>query len=195
MASTFTGSPAVSADDGYHDNTTFNNNGASLAFGRGGTSLFYSAFIRIPNVTIPKDAIILSATMHFVASDTLTGTACNTLFKLCNENSATAPTNITTYLAKPVTTGTAITIPAYTSGNGYTTGDFKNEVQFVVNRTLWQSGNAICVMIYNNGSDNPAYRNVYTKDKTTDIPYITIQWTQDTPLVGTKYALPAFQRV
>ena len=100
---------------------------------------------RFTNVTIAAGSTINSAALSFKASSGLiTGTPCNLKIHCDDSDSATAPTSLATFNGKTLTTGVAwASVPAWTAGTWYSSADLSSEVQTVVNRAGWNSGQAL----------------------------------------------------
>lgn len=183
-----------SGDDGYIVGSGFYSSGTSIQFGNNNSNIA-NCFLRFTNITIPRNVEIVSATVTFVAFSSLSGKTLNVNIHLCNEDNASAPTSAATYNAKTLTTGIAYNdVPAFSSGNARTSDSFASEVQTVVNRAGWSSGNAICIMIKDNSSSLNAYRLAHSYDSSAEnAPSLSIEYA--TPIIGVKYSMPPFRRV
>lgn len=162
----FTKRVAVSGDDGRtFPPTNFSNSGTNIPLGHNGGAAFDS-FYRFPDVTIPQDATIISAKITFVAfNDQSNNTMRNNIY--CNDiDDAVAPTTGAGHNALARTTSFSAWDgeESWTENVTYETPDFRAAVQEVVSRGSWSSGNALMVLIDDDGSDSGAARLVDTQD-------------------------------
>lgn len=154
--------PAVSGDDGYTSSAYgLDNSAGNLQFGNnGGVSM--NTYVRFPNVTIPKGSTISSAKIQFRCSYASSGTTANMNIYVNDVDNASTPADNAAYNALAVTSAVAWnSIPAWgywDSGADQLTSDFASIVEAVVGRSGWSSGNALMVLIKNNGSSADAYR-------------------------------------
>ena len=181
MAS-FTGRPVVGADDGYIQvlDTVFNNNADFTAFGQTG-GYVSSAWIRVPNANIPKGVTILTAKITCKAYQNDAGTTILSNIYMNDSDNAVAPTNYAGYGALATTTAFSAwdSEGAWVENTLYDSPDFAPAVQEVVNRPGWVKGNALMVLIKDDGSDNNAIRLPDSQDlaETTAV-LITITYTE-----------------
>lgn len=155
---TFTKRIVASGDDGYRNNTSFDNSSASIAFGNLSGGIL-DCFLRFTNVTIPQGATINSAKVTFQAQSSLSGATCTVKISCNAEDNATAPTTAADLNSKVRTTASSSWNAAgQTAGSNYDTPDFTSAVQEVISRSGWASGNALMVLIDNNASSTSAYR-------------------------------------
>jgi len=136
-------------DDGYvqrNGGDYFNALTKSIDFGGDGSPIFNS-FFRFKNINIPKNALILEALLQFYTETTRTGSTSNTI--TCNNTAnAVAPTSVAESDALAHTLGfVETTLQGWVSGNWYDYSDIKSEVQQIVDRVDWKSGNALMVLI------------------------------------------------
>ena len=145
-----------SSDDAEESSGTVTTTSTSLNFQSGNT-----VGIRFLNVYIPKGATITSAYLTFVASDSDSDAANMTISA---DESDSAPTYTTA--ANNITVGRTQTasvawagVPSWTSGSRYYSPDISSVVKAVVDRTNWQSGNAMAFTITTStgGRDAHAY--------------------------------------
>jgi len=119
----------------------------------------YDAFCRFVNVSIPAGATIISAKLQFRSYGTQSGATCNLKIHCEDANSPTAPTSWATFYARTLTTGTNWnSVSSWAGGTWYDTGDFKDELQTIIDRVGWAENNSLNVFIKNNSSSNGAYR-------------------------------------
>lgn len=151
--------PAVSGDDGYiHSGGSFNNSGV------GGTMGDYSGspaetFFRFANVTIPQGSTISAAFIRFICLNPRSTTVCNLKCHMNAHDNASAPTNYAGFNALALTTGTAWNaLPEWIGDTAYDTPSIITEIQSVVDRLGFVSGNAIMAVLKNNGSSTDARR-------------------------------------
>ncbi len=145
--------PAVSGDDGYVNiggawNGALNN----IIFGYNWGSYDECSF-RFPSVNIPQGATILSAFVRFTGYSNCSGTTCNVKLHLNAADDAVAPTTLIQFNALALTTGVAWNdVGAWVDGVQYDTLPLVTEVQAVVDRGGWASGQAMQLVIKENGS-------------------------------------------
>lgn len=148
----------ANADDVYHvgssawnaitTNAWIGNNGGS-----GG-----DRWSRFTNVTIPQGATITAATMQFFSTSAGAVNGFAATIKCDASDNSTVPADGSAWSARTFTTGTAWTMSSpYTTGAFITTADITAEIQAIINRAGWVSGNAISVDVRNNASPSNAY--------------------------------------
>ena len=147
---TFTALIAAGEDDGWVG-TTWSNTGNEY-FAKD-TSVIYNSFLRWSNIAIPQGATIISAKITVkCAASTNTGVANINIYGN-NVDDATAIPSLAAYNAAAVTTAlTNWVITSWTVGTVYDSPDITNVIQEIVNRAGWASGNALQILIKNNGS-------------------------------------------
>lgn len=123
----------------------------------------YDSFLRFTGVAIPQGATIVSAVLTFTAaSDKIIDTVRVKLS--CNDaDNATAPTDCATLAAKDRTTAQVDWdfTTDWATDSEYESPDIKAAIQEVVDRGSWSSGNALMVLIDDDGSDDTAWRSAY----------------------------------
>ena len=151
--------PAVSGDDGYiHSGGSFNNSGV------GGTMGDYSGspaetFFRFANVTIPQGSTISAAFVRFICLNPRNTTVCNLKCHMNAHDNAVAPTNYAGFNALSLTTGIAWdALPEWIGDTAYDTPSIITEIQSVIDRVGFVSGNAIMAILKNNSSSTDARR-------------------------------------
>jgi len=167
-------------DDGHISNVGamyFNNNSDVATFGSvsgdGGR-----AFFRFPDITIPNGATITSAVLY-VLSDTSTQWDGYVKVKVGfnNIDTAVAPTDVDTTEALTMTSGVVWEPQTFTQGTWYNTPDLADELQVVVDRGGWSSGNAIMLLMDEDGSTVSKRRLVHTyEDGSSNRPYLELEW-------------------
>jgi type IV pilus assembly protein PilY1 len=164
----------------YNDTTGFSYTGYTVF---GFSSVSWDNGFRFTNVTIPQGATISSAKMTFKAINTISDTDCNVRIACVDadnyggfsDTSGNRPSDVT------ITTDyTDWTVPVQTAQDVYDTADFTSAVQEVINRASWSSGNALSIVIKDNGSDAGASRNMFTyENTTTECALLTIEYEGD----------------
>jgi len=174
-------SVAASGDDGYGVNSTFDATGAHIKGGSedisGSKDDF--AFMRFLNVTIPRGAIINSAVLRVIASER-GGAGSPTLTKVKGNNvdNASAPTTYAglTGLAK-TTAAVDWDIATFTDGVEYDSPDLSSIITEIIARAGWASGNAMTILIDNDGgSDRRMVFHSYDETTYTE-PKLVINYT------------------
>ena len=109
--------------------------------------------IRITNITVPKDAIITSAYLEFVADETQSMPTSLMISAEATGNALAIPptTNAVTSKIRTNATSSWTDIPAWTIGNTYTSTDMSAIIQELVSRGDWQSANAMTFIIEGTG--------------------------------------------
>ncbi len=122
-----------------------------------------NAYIRFANVTIPQGATIKSAHITLTSVGQGGGTTANANIYFNNEDDASVPTDTASANAKAVTAAVAWNnIEDFgADGTKHDTPELKTILQTVINRAGWKSGNALMVLIKNNGSTLGATRYFY----------------------------------
>jgi hypothetical protein len=184
VATTSTFKPAANGDDGmWLSSALFYNDITQAAFGNA-AGVQYHMFIRFPNITIPRRAIISAAKLTFDAHQDQSGTTCSVNVYCVNSANAAAPADLAECEALSLTNPVAWSnIGAYVTDGDYDSTDIKTPVQTIINLPAWTSGNAVVVVIKNNGSSTNAIRWVHTYEAGASIcPVLTItyydQWTK-----------------
>ena len=123
-------------------------NGYQNCMGRYG-GISYDSYLRFRNITIPVGATILSAYIRFVSNSNYT-TVPVILKCYFNDvaNVAAAPTTGPQVEALAQTAGVAWTISeTWSVGSSYNTPDLTTDLQSIVDKSGWASGNAVMVLI------------------------------------------------
>lgn len=149
----------ASGDDGWWIS------GAAIATG-GNTVEFgnsYHAWTRYASVAADKGAEVSGGEVQFYPLGPQTSTVCRVKVHLNNADSATAPTTHAGADALALTTGLTWTVPQWPWSSPYwqSTLDINSEIQTVLGRNGWASGNPMMVVIKDNGSDAAAMRQAY----------------------------------
>lgn len=175
--------PVAASDDGmiWDPAPNFYDGNGHIRFGKSDvnpTQWFY-AFIRFPNVTIPNNYNITAAYLKLTAYKDNAQTTVSTLIHCNAVDDAVAPTSHAEYLALALTSGTAWTsIPAWVDGTQYDSIDFAAELQAVVSRAGFASGQAVMVLIKDNASSNSAGRSASDVVWNTglEVPELHVEW-------------------
>ncbi len=182
-ADSWVGLPAVSGDDYQWTSAAFTANGSSVAFGKTSTTAasVTHAGVRYPNCLIPKGATILSAYWQGAPYNTLSGTTVNLLVYGNTAAPAVAPTSIAEAEALTLTAGVAWVPGTFTSAvedSNALSPDLTAVVQALVNQVGYAPGQAIQLVIRDNGSSNTAYRIFSAMDGgvTVSWPSLTVTW-------------------
>jgi hypothetical protein len=106
-------------------------------------------YFRFLNVTVPKNATILSAKLTFVETSS-PGVSSNLTIAAIDEDDTATFSTAADADGRPVTTAQTNWSPgAMETGTEYDTPDLTDEVQEIVNREGWASGNAMAFKIWN----------------------------------------------
>jgi hypothetical protein len=173
----FTYNIASDADDGYVFVSTFYSTSNELFLGDYGGDL--NAFLRFTGIGIGNSATVDSAYVSLRATGD-GGNTVNLNVYFNDADNATAPTDTSGYNGKAVTGAVAWnSLPTFSSGTRYTSPELKTIAQTVVNRAGWSAGNAMMVLIKNNGSTSNKYKSV--SDYHADSTYAAILYMTYTP--------------
>ncbi|MCK9362150.1 MAG: hypothetical protein M0P74_00885 [Syntrophales bacterium] len=141
------------------------------------------SFIRFPVVSIPAGSVISSCVVRLVQFNDpqwyrdATGAVVrlNVFFNAAND--AVAPTITSEYTSLAKTTGIAWDgLAGWTHGVAYDTPDISAILQEVIDRPGWSDGNAVMVMIENDGSDTSANRSPDSYDAGRVSPALIVTW-------------------
>ena len=151
--------PAVGGDDGWSAPLSGFSSGANFqVLGDWGAENF-NDFIRFANVTVPQGVTIIEAYVTFTAYATLSGATCNVNCYFNDIDDAVAPTNNVQFDALDLTDAVAWdAIPTWTNGSQYDTPSLVSIFQDIVDRGGWEDGNAVQLILKDNGSSDSAYR-------------------------------------
>ncbi|HZZ72519.1 MAG TPA: LamG domain-containing protein [Pirellulales bacterium] len=122
----------------------------------------YSGF-RFTNVTIPKGATIVSATITYTAAATDSSSATVIIYGEDTDNAAsyTAGTTGRNLTSSYITWSP---IASWTAESTYSTPELKTLLQTIVNRSGWVSGNAVSLIMASGGTSS--HRSAYSYDGT-----------------------------
>ncbi|MDP3941210.1 MAG: right-handed parallel beta-helix repeat-containing protein [bacterium] len=109
--------------------------------------------MRFDSVAIPKGATITSAYLEFTADEAHSETTNLTLFGEAIDNATTFTTGVNNISNRPKTTASVAwsSLPSWSIGNKYQTPDLKSIIQEVINRSGWQSGYALSIIVTGTG--------------------------------------------
>jgi hypothetical protein len=175
---TFSASVATSADDVASVGTNFSTTNQSYAAGQISGFINDSA-ARFITINIPQGSTINSAYLTLVAAADRTATTMLTDLYAEATNTASQITSEADFNGRATTSGVAWdNIGSWASGTAYVSPDIATPVQEVINRTGWQSGNAINIFWKDRGSTNGALRNGASFDNVTFTtkPLLTIEY-------------------
>jgi hypothetical protein len=152
---------ASSADDGcWYSTSGYANNLTNGFFGNwvGASHLFF----RFPNITIPQGSTILSAVLRMVASNTLSTSTVNTRISANAEDNPSAPGSWAACDGLDLTEAYVDWTPgSWTASTKYGSPSLVEIIQEIVDRSGWASGNAILLLVKDNGSSSSASRGAY----------------------------------
>jgi hypothetical protein len=161
----------VEADDGFWGDLTLDTSSAYLVFGKV-SSIPYHSFFRFPGVTIPQGSTINSCILTLTAYTTSSTETCALMVAFNDVDNAVAPT---TYGDTEVLEDTAATVSwspgSWTADTSYQSPEIKTALQEVVDRAGFASGNAVQVIIYDDGSSSGANRRAYHLDASLYVNY------------------------
>jgi len=121
--------------------------------------------LRFLNVTIPNGATIVSAKVQFYCLTGSSGNNVNVKLHMENADNPAAPTSSSDLAGRSLTTGVNWnTVGAWTNTNWYDSVDISSELQTVVDRVGWASGQAMIVHVRDNGSTANTTRNAASRN-------------------------------
>jgi len=140
------------------DDSNFSNTATALYLGATSTAGYHTGLV-FRNVTIPQGAEIVSAKVRFIASWDYSNNTCNVKVHCEDADDATAATSGSQLNGLSLTTGVAWNaIGSWLDGVAYDTPDISSEVQIVIDRSGWVSGNDLGIHLLDNSSSSSAYR-------------------------------------
>jgi hypothetical protein len=141
---------------------------------------------RFQNITIPKGATITSATMNVVLQENSETIATNIYCEDADDAVAFANSagvkpsdrSLTdAYTAWDLST-------AWSAGTGYDSVDFSSCVQEVIDRDGWESGNALVILVKDDGTSGGNNRTLYSYESSTaNAATLTVEYTYGTILL------------
>ena len=150
--------PGVDGDDGWKEGGSFRAAYDWIGIGNSGSAC--QAFIRFPNVTIPQGSVITLAFIRFTAYLDRSNTIVKTNIYFNDSDDAVAPISVATYNALVKTTAFVAWdgLASWINGTTYDTLSIITPLQEIVDRGGFASGNAVMVLIEDDGSDVNAHR-------------------------------------
>ena len=145
------------ANNAEERNDGYQSTGSELTFQN-----YYNAYIgmRFQNVAVPKNATIQNAYIEFTAYSDKSGSGASLTFSAANEDDADDFSPYSRYLLRDKAKTSAVTwsnIPNWKRNNKYQSPDLKNAIQPVFNRSGWQSGNDLMLIVSNIAGNRGAY--------------------------------------
>ena len=172
--------PAASADDGYWYGVSWNNNWADLILGDSSGNEGH-VFVRFPDVDVPQGATITEAFVRFKSYNSRSDVVHVKIYFNASDD-ATAPGNKTEQQNKVKTSYIDWDIyDSWVSGTQYDTVDISSIIQEVVDRPGWSEGNAMMVLIENDGSgyNNKRGASSYNHSSGVNKPELHITYTSE----------------
>jgi len=168
---TFTSTTAN--DDSVRTSSGIDLIGTTITFGN--WSGYYHSYLRFPNITIDKDATITSAKITFVSYNDRATANTNVLISAHASDNSVAPTTYAAFDALSLSTANVEwnNIEAWVASSSYDTPDITSIIQEIVNRDGWTSGNALGILIRDNGSST-SLRQPLSYDHGSSYPVLTI---------------------
>jgi len=181
--------PAASGDDGHEKSSSLYPAIDNVNFGDTGSATH--AYIRFANVTIPQGSTITAAFIRLTCHISQSDTPVNTNIYFNDHDNAVAPTNATEF--DNLVDTTAFTawddIVAWTDGTQYDTLSLVDELQEVVNRGGFASGNAVMAMIYDDGSTGYRVFSAFDFDGGSEKAELHVEWMVNVSVSATSQSL------
>lgn len=184
--------PAVSGDDGMWkiEASSFYGTADFVRIGRA-SNLPYGTFVRFPSVTIPQNSTITEAYVKFTSHETITFVVVNANVYFNNVDSAVAPTDQVGADALELTSLVAWdSLPTWTDGVQYDTPELKTILQTIISRSGWSNGNAVQLVIRDDGSSTNAERRASSIDYLAGAEKAELHVTYHGPLVDAAVIIP-----
>lgn len=122
----------------------------------------FDAMFLFPGIVANSGDSVTSAVLNIKASNSLTSVSVKLKVLLCDVDDAVMPANAAAYLALSFTSGTAWVInSSWVNNTWYQSADFAPDVEAVIGRPGWSSGNSLLVVVQDDGSDAGKYRRGY----------------------------------
>jgi len=168
QAADLTLSILANADDGESfDLPYFSDADTYLNLG-GNSGYVFNQWLRFDNAAIPANAIIVGARLKFRCKNNSTIDPSSVKIHFEDADDPDNPTDRTDQLGRDLTPGLEWSkIEDWIAGNDYYSPDISDELQIVVDRGGWSSGQALIVHIIDNGSAYNGYRQFVARD---DVP-------------------------
>src|SRR5574343_217966 len=169
---------AAGGDDGYQFTGTFNATADFAGMGNsGGTAM--RSFFRFTAVTIAVGSVSNSAKIQLRAYASYSSTTCNLNINFEAADNPAAPTTEGDLTGRSLgSTVAGNGVGSWTGGTFYDSPDLTEELQEVIDRAGWASGNAVQVHVRNNSSSTNAFRNASTYNQnSTDGAKLVVTYT------------------
>lgn len=167
--------PDDGTDDGYwFSSSSYSNSTGGIVTG----TTDFNSFVMFEDVTIPQGATISSAFIRYTCHTSYSGTT-NTTIYFEDADTAVACTSHADCDGKSTTTGTAWNFTAsWSASSTYDSPDISSEVQEVVDRGSWSSGNDMQLLWWFNSGDTYRMYVAYNyHGDGTDVPELHVTWT------------------
>ena len=140
----------------------------------------YSIILRFVNVTIPQGATINSATITLRGEETDSTSGLAATIWGVDADNPSFPADYDAAEALTHTTATASwSNPAVTAGSNINTPSISTIVKEIVDRAGWASGQAMILVIENNGSSAGVYRSFHSYDSNASYaPVLNVDYTE-----------------
>lgn len=137
---------------------------------------------RFDSVTIPQGSTITSCFVRFTSFGNYSVDTVNLTmyFKDADDVATESFTNITTVTGIDLTTGTNWdSLPSWSDGVQYDSVDISSDLQEVIDREGWSSGNGLLLIIHDDTSDSGAFRGFSTfgYSSGTEKQELHVEWT------------------
>lgn len=153
ISATLTSQVSASVDDANQDGSTLNLNSTTLWLGNAASTTSSYTVFRFNNLNIPRGAAISSARLQLYATQTAWIGLNMTLAAEANGNSALFSTTNLPSQRLPTTSQVNHTSNTQWQANTwYTLDEIGPIIQEVINRTDWQSGNSLSIIVRGSGS-------------------------------------------
>lgn len=144
--------------DGYPQNASIWRTYSYIRMGESG-GVTFNAYMRFPNITIPKGATITSAVVRFISYENQSPSGAKAKCYFNNVDDAVAPTTGAEVEALALTTAVDWGVTTqWTTGSTYNTPSLTALLQSIIDRSGWASGQAMMVVIRDDGSALGALR-------------------------------------
>ena len=181
--------PVVTGDDGMFFGSTFAANNEYNSFGKK-VAVSCNTFLRFPSVAIAAGSTITTAILTMVPFSDRTNTVCNVNCYFNDVDNAVAPTTYSEGDGLSLTSAVAWdAIPALTAWTPYDAPELKTILQNVIDRGGWATGQAVMVVLKDNGSDDAAERDAVSIKRSGGIykAELYVEWTETPATSGIFY--------
>ena len=145
---------------------------------KGGNEQAVNSYLIFDNIQVPQGSLITGAYLTFTADSTESLTTVNATIRAIDEDNAIPPQTYGELKKVPKTTATVYwsNIPTWFTDVSYNSPEIKTVIQELVDRTGWQSGNQLVILLEDDNSTNGAYRSAYAAASGGTKPTLTIEW-------------------